>query len=115
METYVTEVIANLKSRWKESYAFVFGHLGDGNIHFVIATGDGSAANRRAVEESVYEPLKRIGGSVSAEHGIGLEKKPYLSWCRSANEIELMRTLKQAMDPIGILNPGKIFDLAATE
>ena len=115
MEAYVSEVIANLKSRWKDPRAFVFGHLGDGNIHFVIATGDGSGASRQAVEESVYEPLKRVAGSVSAEHGIGLEKKPYLSWCRSANEIELMRTLKQTMDPAGILNPGKIFDSAATE
>jgi FAD/FMN-containing dehydrogenase len=115
MEAYVNEVTASLSSRWKDSHVFVFGHLGDGNIHFVIAAGDGSGTTRQGVEESVYEPLRRIGGSVSAEHGIGLEKKPYLSWCRSANEISLMRTLKQTMDPVGILNPGKVFDLAATE
>ena len=48
---------------------------------------------------------------MSAEHGIGLEKKPYLSWCRSDAEIELMKSMKRTLDPNGILNPGKIFDL----
>jgi FAD/FMN-containing dehydrogenase len=57
----------------------------------------------------VYRPLGSLGGSVSAEHGIGLEKKAYLTVCRSQSEIALMRTLKAALDPKGILNPGKIF------
>jgi FAD/FMN-containing dehydrogenase len=47
---------------------------------------------------------------VSGEHGVGLEKKPYLSWCRSEAEIALMKALKKSLDPKGILNPGKIFD-----
>ena len=58
----------------------------------------------------MYAPLADIGGSVSAEHGIGLEKKPYLSWCRSDAEIAVMRALKDALDPQRILNPGKVFD-----
>jgi FAD/FMN-containing dehydrogenase len=62
----------------------------------------------------VYEPLRDIRGSVSAEHGVGLEKKPYLGISRSADEIALMRTVKKALDPRGILNPGKIFDLGET-
>jgi len=57
----------------------------------------------------VYGPLGNLGGSISAEHGIGLEKKPYLAVCRSGNEIAAMRALKSAFDPEGILNPGKIF------
>jgi FAD/FMN-containing dehydrogenase len=60
----------------------------------------------------VYEPLRKSGGSVSAEHGVGLEKKPYLDISRSSTEIALMRTLKRALDSKGILNPGKIFDPA---
>ena len=85
--------------------------MGDGNLHFVVSVGDGSSETRRQVENCVYEPLADIGGSVSAEHGVGLEKKPYLSISRSPEEIQLMRTLKQALDPKGILNPGKIFDV----
>ena len=64
---------------------------------------------RPKIEALVYGPLGKFGGSISAEHGIGLEKKPYLSLCRSETEIALMRSLKKALDPDGILNPGKIF------
>ena len=56
--------------------------------------------------------MHAIGGSVSAEHGVGLEKKPYLHLSRTSEEVALMRTLKRALDPKGILNPGKIFELA---
>ena len=58
-----------------------------------------------------YAPLAAINGSVSAEHGIGLEKKAYLKYTRSEAEIELMRNIKRSMDPANILNPGKVFDL----
>jgi len=56
----------------------------------------------------VYQPLAALGGSVSAEHGIGLEKRPWLSTCRSSAEIALMQSLKQALDPLNLLNPGKV-------
>ena len=59
----------------------------------------------------VYSPMRELNGSVSAEHGIGLEKKAYLEYTRSAAEIELMRRTKRMMDPDNILNPGKLFDL----
>ena len=61
----------------------------------------------------VYEPLRSIRGSVSAEHGVGLEKKRYLDISRTDEEVRLMRSLKSALDPNGILNPGKIFDVRA--
>ena len=64
----------------------------------------------RQIESCIYEPLRDINGSVSAEHGIGLEKLPYLDISRSEEEINLMRTLKKSLDPNNILNPGKVFN-----
>lgn len=110
MEDYVAEVRRAIDRQWPDNNTFTFGHLGDGNLHFCVAVGDGGLETRRRVEACLYEPLRDLNGSVSAEHGVGLEKKPYLPWCRSEAEIALMRTLKKALDPRGILNPGKIFD-----
>ncbi len=111
MADYVAEVNRRLESTYADVRNFALGHMGDGNLHFAISVGDGSEEARRGVEACVYEPLAGIGGSVSAEHGVGLEKKPYLSISRSPAEVALMRTLKTALDPKGILNPGKIFDV----
>ena len=110
MEGYVEEVNERLAATFGEYKNFAFGHIGDGNIHFAISAGADEHTARRGVEAAVYEPLRAIEGSVSAEHGVGLEKKPYLSICRTEEEIALMRTLKAALDPKGILNPDKIFE-----
>lgn len=112
MERYVEAVNAGLSARYPDYKNFIFGHMGDGNLHFVIAVGAGGPEHRENVERCVYEPLAAINGSVSAEHGIGLEKKPYLQYSRTAAELALMATLKSALDPNGILNPGKVFDQA---
>lgn len=109
MENYLGEVRAALAARWAEHRCWVFGHLGDGNLHLVIRAGAPDAETRSEVERLVYGPLAGIGGPVSAEHGVGLEKKPYLGISRNAGEIELMRTIKRGLDPRNILNPGKIF------
>ncbi len=121
MEDYVAAVNEGLDREFPDvtTTNFTFGHMGDGNLHFFISPGvDSTTAKdaahdpviREKVERSVYEPLRAIGGSVSAEHGVGLEKKPWLSISRNATEIALMRTLKNALDPKGLLNSGKIFD-----
>jgi len=107
MEDYVTEVLGRLEREWPHYRRFLFGHLGDGNLH-LIAVGPPSAEARHGIERCVYEPLVSRGGSVSAEHGIGLEKRPWLELCRSPAELALMRKLKQALDPKGILNPGRV-------
>lgn len=109
MENFVSDVRDALTARWPEHRCWVFGHLGDGNLHVVVRAGANDAETRSEVERLVYAPLARIGGSVSAEHGVGLEKKPYLGISRNAGEIELMRTIKRSLDPRNILNPGKIF------
>jgi FAD/FMN-containing dehydrogenase len=106
MEEYVAGVRAALTARWPAARLVVFGHLGDGNLHLVAGVGDAGA--RHAVEEIVYGPLARIDGSISAEHGIGLQKRAYLGYSRSAEELDVMRALKHAFDPKGMLNPGKV-------
>ena len=112
MEAYVAEVLRRLEQEWPAYRRFVFGHLGDGNLH-IIAAGPPDPAARHGIERCVYEPLAARAGSVSAEHGIGLEKQPWLAQCRSAPELALMRTLKRALDPKGILNPGRVLPTEA--
>ena len=113
MERYVEAVNERLAETFGDYVNFTFGHIGDGNIHFGTSAGNDESA-REGIKRAVYEPLAAIGGSVSAEHGVGLDKKKYLALSRNDAEIGLMRTLKTALDPKGILNPGKIFDLADT-
>jgi FAD/FMN-containing dehydrogenase len=108
MKDYVREVNEAVQAFAGENRSFVFGHMADGNLHLVIAAGD-DPATRARVEDIVYRPLAAIGGSVSAEHGIGLEKRAYLPLSRTRQEIDTMRLIKRALDPRGILNPGKVF------
>jgi FAD/FMN-containing dehydrogenase len=106
MEAYVARIRHDLTARWPSASCVVFGHLGDGNLHVIAGAGDRSL--RHAIEEVVYAPLQAIGGSISAEHGIGLQKREFLGVSRSPVELAVMRTLKDALDPKHILNPGKI-------
>jgi FAD/FMN-containing dehydrogenase len=107
MENYINSVEAAVQARFPEARLVAFGHLGDGNIHL----GVGPAQDKHAVETIVYEALAKINGSVSAEHGIGLEKREFLSCSRSPAEIALMKSVKQALDPKHLLNPGKVFQV----
>jgi len=84
-----------------------FGHVGDGNLHYNVALPEGSE-DGPGVTKAIYDLVEELGGSFSAEHGIGILKRQYLPLYRNAGEIELMRTLKRALDPKNILNPGKV-------
>lgn len=110
MEQYVGGLSKALQSAIGDHKLWIFGHLGDGNLHVIVQVPlKDYLALRPKIEALVYGPLGKLGGSISAEHGIGLEKKPYLSVCRNDSEMAVMRRLKTALDPAGILNPGKIF------
>jgi len=84
-----------------------FGHVGDGNLHYNVLLPTGSEEGA-AVTAAIYSLVADMGGSFSAEHGVGRLKRDYLEQYRNAAEIALMRTLKKALDPHNILNPGKV-------
>ena len=108
MEDYIESARAQLTRRFQEAELFAYGHVGDGNLHLFVIPG---AENRHDdVDEIIYGSLRNRGGSISAEHGIGLDKKRFLAYSRSEAEIDLMRRMKAMMDPRNILNPGKLFD-----
>ena len=109
MDDYVLKLTAAAHAEWgADTRVVVFGHLGDGNLHILVAPRPWSAEAPHKVETLVYEPLRALGGSISAEHGIGLEKRAWLNVSRTPEEIALMHTLKAALDPLGLLNPGKV-------
>jgi FAD/FMN-containing dehydrogenase len=93
----------------------LFGHVGDGNLHVNVMKPDDLdkptfLAKTKEADRDMFTLVAKYQGSVSAEHGIGLLKKHALSFSRTTTEISLMRAMKTALDPKGILNPGKIFD-----
>ncbi len=111
MTSYLAEARANIAAHWPAGRCIVFGHMADGNLHLFVQPGTDDAAHV-VCDEAVYAPLRSRHGSVSAEHGIGAEKRAWLGYCRSEGEIAVMRALKQALDPKQLLNPGRIFDPA---
>ena len=105
---YVDDVLERLNKQEIVMTAFAFGHVADGNIHFIVGKKEQSKEAIATVNEIVYHPIKTLNGSVSAEHGIGLDKKQFLNLSRSQNEIELFKLIKSTLDPKNILNRGKI-------
>lgn len=117
LEPFTAELESTLAARWKHAGGSfeicIFGHVGDGNLHVNVMKPDGMSMDeflRHAAEAdaTTFELVRKHGGSISAEHGIGLLKKDALSFSRSPAELAVMRAIKHALDPKGILNPGKI-------
>jgi D-lactate dehydrogenase (cytochrome) len=94
----------------------LFGHMGDGNLHFNFSQPEGAdpkdvMAKSGPLHEAVYEVVLKLGGSVSAEHGIGQLKAELLAKVKDPVALEMMRAVKQALDPNNILNPGKVLKI----
>ena len=108
-EALVSEAYPDFEIIW-------FGHIGDGNLHLNILKPANLAVEDfykkcDEVSERVFDLVRKFGGSISAEHGIGMLKKPYLHYSRGAVELDYMKAIKQVFDPQNIMNPGKLVDL----
>jgi FAD/FMN-containing dehydrogenase len=100
---FCAQLSARLASGWPAATTLLYGHVGDGNIHVNIVGPD---RDDDAVDAAVLELVVDLGGSISAEHGIGVAKRAWLARDRSAEEVAAMRAIKLALDPDGIMNPG---------
>ncbi|NQX87260.1 MAG: FAD-binding oxidoreductase [Halioglobus sp.] len=112
---FLAEIDAVVTAHYPGFEIIWFGHIGDGNVHLNILKPEDMPADtfhRRCeeVSQSIFAVVQRFGGSISAEHGVGLVKKNDLHFSRSELEIDIMRQIKKAFDPHSIMNPGKIFD-----
>ena len=103
---FVDDCRSRLQARWPDIHALFFGHVADSNIHISVKLDPGMT--HRALDEVIYECTRKWSGSVSAEHGIGTEKRDFLAYSRTPAEIALMGVVKRALDPAGLLNPGKV-------
>lgn len=110
IEAFSLRLKEELDKKWPGNTLVLFGHLGDGNIHPLTDAAAGSPE----VDEVLYELVGDMGGSISAEHGIGLARRGYLGLSKGNADIELMRTMKHALDPKNILNPGRIIEMDAS-
>jgi len=111
VDDYVNDITRRIADDVADAEVAAFGHLGDNNIHISVLADDHGAENTYRIQKHVYDALIPYRGAVSAEHGIGLEKREWLSISRTDAEIQLMKTLKRSLDPQNILNPGKVLAL----
>lgn len=106
---FVTQLKGEILVQFPTAESLFFGHIGDSNLHIVVhVPGERASFPKNKIDQIVYTLVKQFQGSVSAEHGIGTRKKPWLGHSRSAEEIALMKTIKAALDPHQILNRGKV-------
>jgi FAD/FMN-containing dehydrogenase len=108
MESFADRVMKEARRNWPRARIGMFGHIGDGNIHIVTDVGEDGRTPRSRMDELVYGATREVNGSVSAEHGIGFQKKAWLAYSRTPEDIALMRALKATLDPHGILSPGRM-------
>ncbi|MDP3671669.1 MAG: FAD-binding oxidoreductase [Telluria sp.] len=110
---FIEVTAAKLQQAFPGCQLVCFGHLGDGNLHYNLAPPDATGhdefiANQAAVNRIVHDSVHEFSGSISAEHGIGALKRDDLVRYKQAVELDMMRAIKAALDPLGIMNPGKI-------
>ncbi|UNU73877.1 FAD-binding oxidoreductase [Moraxella nasovis] len=112
---FIDDIGTIVKDNYPDFEICWFGHIGDGNLHLNILkpdhlTKDEFFAKCQTVNTLVFDTVKKYKGSISAEHGVGMTKKPYLNYTRTDTEIEYMKALKAVFDPNNIMNRGKVFD-----
>ena len=110
---FIDSTDAQLQQAFPSCQVVCFGHLGDGNLHYNVAPAEGQPhdaflANQPAINRIVHDSVEACSGSISAEHGIGALKRDELARYKSPVALHLMRAIKAALDPLGIMNPGKI-------
>lgn len=108
MPGFVATVQHRLSVAFPEARMMFYGHAGDGNLHIMVNAGDGENSHEDAINKEVFEAVHMVGGSIAAEHCVGVSRAPYLDRSRSDAERMLMRRIKAALDPQNILNPGKV-------
>ena len=127
MQTYLDQITSTLRELWSDVIVYAYGHMADSNLHITVVpkpenfiknpdepisrvqtSNETEAQWYQQSNKVLFEALAELGGSISAEHGIGLLKKQYLPYSRTAEEISTMQLLKRSLDPKNILNPGKI-------
>ena len=113
---FINDIDTIVSSNYPDFEVCWFGHIGDGNLHLNILkpetmSKDDFFSACQVVNKVVFETVQQYGGSVSAEHGVGMTKKPYLHYSRSETEIEYLKEIKKVFDPNNIMNRGKIFDV----
>ena len=109
LDDYTTALYETIASIDSELKVFLFGHLGDGNLHLTVTSGIEAPQLESQINVAVYEGLNDIGGSFSAEHGIGNQKRDSLQKYTNSQKMKIMKSVKNILDPQGIMNPGKIF------
>lgn len=110
---FMNQLDVLVKEHYPQFELVWFGHIGDGNLHLNIIKPDDMSIDDfktecETVNKHVYGLIQQMSGSISAEHGVGMIKKPYLGYSRSEQEIELLKSIKSVFDPNNILNPGKL-------
>ena len=114
MPEFVDAIVPEIEAAWPGTQAVAFGHLGDGNVHFHVLAPDGAdeagwhEGEGKAISGQVYDMVVDWGGSISAEHGIGQLKRDDLHRLNDPVSLAMMARVKQALDPAGLLNPGKL-------
>ncbi|MGE0239419.1 MAG: FAD-binding oxidoreductase [Parvibaculaceae bacterium] len=108
LDTFATACAEALDRRFPGCHVSFYGHIGDSNVHVSVSVAGARQADLHEIDEIAYRLVARHGGSISAEHGIGTLKRDYLGYSRQPAELCVMRRIKSALDPNGILNPGKV-------
>ena len=108
LQRYTDDLFARMTAIDPALVVLMFGHLGDGNLHLTITKGAPMPELHDAIDQAMFDGLQAIGGSFSAEHGIGLEKRAHLARLGQPAMLEAMRAVKRALDPQGLMNPGKV-------